>query len=178
MADSNNSTPKTPFDSLISHAQLDILKLLLPYIPPSKQRFMATFIKMQELERTIKYFDKFPAHDDSSSSHSALSLEFLSEIKPYLNADDGGILDTLLSTMSMMDLFQTMTPTNSDDSSGFSFDILKGMLTPEQQAMMNAFHATPDPDNNDFSKGDSENGQQMDEPSSDEHNGSNENGIN
>ncbi len=178
MTDTKDSAiPKTPFDTLISHAQLDILKLLLPYTPPSQQRFMATFIKLQELERTMKYFDKFP----SSSSYSAdppspLSTDFLIEIRPYLGGADGGIIDTLVTTMSMMELFQNMTPNDSDsETNGFSLDFLKSMLSPEQQAMMDAFNAASYDD--ECKKGDFEDGQQMDESSTNEWHGSDQNGT-
>ena len=41
--------PMTPFDSLISSEQLQMMKLMLPYMPPGTQKFFAFYIKFLEL---------------------------------------------------------------------------------------------------------------------------------
>ena len=49
--------PMTPFDILVTSSELQMMKLLLPYIPDFYQRFLAFFIKFSELQNTIRYFN-------------------------------------------------------------------------------------------------------------------------
>lgn len=43
------------FDSLFTTNQLQMLKILLPCLPPSSQGGLAVYIKMQELQYTLEY---------------------------------------------------------------------------------------------------------------------------
>ena len=51
--------PMTPFDTLVTSPELQMMKLMLPYTPASYQRFLAFYIKFSELRNAISYFGVF-----------------------------------------------------------------------------------------------------------------------
>ena len=62
----------TPFDELVSSPQLQMIKLLLPYVPVSRRRLLAALVKFLELRRTVRVFNGpaaselgYPAEDAS-----------------------------------------------------------------------------------------------------------------
>lgn len=101
--------PMTPFDLLTSPGELKMLKLFLPYAPPSVQRMLAFYIKFTELRYTIRYFGLFSSKEGPKEfSSSSLSLtEILEEIRPYLG-EGGDTLDMILSALQMMEAMQGM----------------------------------------------------------------------
>ncbi len=135
----NSLKPMTPFDNLVTPPFLYTLKLLLPYTPPSVQRFFGIYIKFLELRHTMEYFQGF---DFSSPAN------ILEGLKPYMEPAEKEMMEQMSSMMNMMEMvrsMQSMSEGASDSSSqGFGafnpMDMMKGMLSPEQQEF--------DPENN------------------------------
>ena len=76
----------TPFDELTTSRQLQTIKLLLPYLPTNGQRMLGIFIRLNELQNAIHLFRGFPV---SPPSDSLSPSRILSDLSPYLSADDG-----------------------------------------------------------------------------------------
>ena len=135
----NPPKPMTPFDNLVTPPFLYTLKLLLPYTPPSMQRFFGIYIKFLELHHTMEYFQGF-----SSSSPSNI----LEGLKPYMEPAEKEMMEQMSSMMNMMEMvrgMQSMSEGASDSSSqGFGafnpMDMMKGMLSPEQQEMFEMYN--------------------------------------
>lgn len=149
------SPPKTPFDNLVSSTKLDILKLLIPFVPVANQSQLALYIKFQELIETMHIFRLFPngirSCDLANNENTTDNPDFISLMKPYLPEENIQMIDNISNMMNMMELIkqmQVMSSTNEDDSStNHSMDFLKNILSPEQQAMfdmMNTMYDTPD----------------------------------
>ena len=163
----------TPFDNLISSNQLQMIKLMIPYTPPSNQRFLAIFVKYLELKETLNYFKKFETdlHMQELASSPPSMLEILEEIHPYMEESQAEMISSMLDMMNMMEMAKDMQnmaseatdddPTQAGSSGGFDvMSLLSGMFSPEQQAMLDTIANT-----NDFTmKGDEYDGQ-LDEPS-------------
>ena len=100
----------TPFDKLISSPQLQMMKLLIPYTPPSSQRIMAVYIKFLELENTMSFFQNF--HKDISlqefDKNPTSPFDILEELRPYFPKEDKESFDSILNMMNMMEMYQTM----------------------------------------------------------------------
>lgn len=100
--------PITPFDELVTPSSLQLLKLLIPYIPPSQQRTFAIYVKYMELQSTIAFFQKknqilhMQAETDKHDSFSSL-LEML---LPYLGEQEQEMLSSVTNAMNMMQMFQ------------------------------------------------------------------------
>lgn len=134
----NPPKPMTPFDNLVTPPFLYTLKLLLPFTPPSVQRFFGIYIKFLELRHTMEYFQGF------SSSPSNI----LEGLKPYMDPAEKEMMEQMSSMMNMMEMvrgMQAMSGQDSDMSSqGFGtfnpMDMMKGMLSPEQQEMFEMYN--------------------------------------
>ena len=134
----NPPKPMTPFDNLVTPPFLYTLKLMLPYTPPSVQRFFGIYIKFLELRHTMEYFQGF-------SSSPANILEGL---KPYMGPAEKEMMEQMSSMMNMMEMvrgMQSMSDDASDSSSqGFGsfnpMDMMKSMLSPEQQEMFEMYN--------------------------------------
>ena len=126
--------PMTPFDQLVNPPSLYSLKLFLPYTPPSLQRFLAIYIKFLELRYTMEYFRGFPSHPSQKG--------MLSDLKPYLDEQERNMMEQAESMMSMMEMVQQMQSMayNSSDQEWNPMDLMKGMLTPEQQEMFDTYN--------------------------------------
>ena len=126
--------PMTPFDLLVTPPSLYSLKLFLPYTPPSMQRFLAIYIKFLELRHTMEYFHGFP----SQSSQKGM----LNDLKPYLDDQERNMMEQAENMMNIMEMVQQMQ-SMSDSSSGQEWnpmDLMKGMLSPEQQEMFDMYN--------------------------------------
>ena len=105
----------TPFDCQTTPQWLYMLKLMLPYTPDNLQHSLAVFIRFQEMQYTMKYFNK------CSKKHSHNTV--LHDIKPYMDSSTQEMMEQMESMMSMMELLQNMQENTSDnpqDSNGFN----------------------------------------------------------
>ncbi len=145
--------PKTPFDNLVSSTRLDMMKLLIPFVPATNQSQLALYIKFQELMETMRIFKLFPngfsSSDLADDENASDNPYFMSIMRPYLPEENLKMIDNISNMMNMMEMIkqmQAMSDVAGDDSNN-SMDFLKNMLSPEQQAMfdmMNAMYDTPD----------------------------------
>ena len=64
----------TAFDTLYTTNQLQMLKILLPYMQPDMQSYIAVYIKLNELLVTLHFSRECSSH--SPVSHSKKDLTF------------------------------------------------------------------------------------------------------
>ena len=115
--------PMTPFDELVTPPQLQMLKLFLPYTPASNQQFLGVFIKFQELQQTISFFQNFEndLHSQAFGSGQAPSMmEMLQELRPYLPQQQAEMMDTFLNMMNIMEMMQMFQESSQGQENGFS----------------------------------------------------------
>ena len=125
-------TPQTPFDHQVCPRHLQFMKLLLPYISTSSQSMLGIFIKFQELQHTIRFFQSPRASMQIQSSHTGdISIKQIAEeFLPYLDPKQSDMIHSIVNAMEMMEVFQNFT--SSEDS-------LKNMLSPEQKEMFDFY---------------------------------------
>ncbi len=101
--------PMTPFDTLVTSPELQMMKLMLPYTPASYQRILAFYIKFIELQNTMRYFGLFreKKQNDPFCKTPSSPAEILGDLKPYIGKD-ADTIDMILSAMSMMDMMKEM----------------------------------------------------------------------
>lgn len=157
--------PMTPFDEMTVPAELQIVKLLLPYTPASRRQTLAVLIKYFELQHTLRFFQSKANVLQSQvfNPYPASIEEILDNISPYLPPEFATMLDTFRNVMNIMEMvkmFQEMSDLsgnadasssgNSDENSQTDYsapspmnptDILLGMLTPEQKEMLELYQA-------------------------------------
>lgn len=145
------------FDLLFTTNQIQIMKILFPCLSPSIQKYLAIYIKYQELQYTLSYFQKQPLSSGSFLPGGFESIRRLfPAILPYCNETQKksiqqmeqlfSSLDSYREIMEMMDMIQSMSNdvsgTDADDAFSKSsapmpdMDMLLSMLSPNQQGLM------------------------------------------
>ena len=156
--DDQSKIPMPPFDTLISTPGLRMMKLMIPYLPPSNQRMLAVYVKFMELQQTFSFFQNFRSDLHSCAFEKEVSSpsDILEELRPFLRKSDCEMIDQIQNMLSAMEIaasFQNMTKessskqscsdASSDSSSSTpAFDLsmlLQGMLSPEQQNLFETY---------------------------------------
>lgn len=122
MADDNYIM--TPFDRITSTKQLELVKLLIPYLPPNNQRFLGIYVKFLELRHTLSFF----------YNCNKPSEDFLKCLSSYLPKDTYEQFENAMNIMNMMQMMQEMSEAPDNPMS-----MMKDMLSPEQQEMLNYY---------------------------------------
>ena len=99
----------TPFDEYISNQSLQMMKLVIPFLPPHNQRMFAVYIKFLELRHTLSYFRGMRQKEHSPEN-------IFDAIKPYMSASDSEAFDQMMNMMSMMSMMQEMQNMKEGDT--------------------------------------------------------------
>lgn len=119
-----NPSHMTPFDCRIANQNLELAKLLIPYLPPQSQRMVAIYVKFSEFQNTLSSFKTF-------KQTSCSTQDIFEDLKPYIPPSACESIDNFMNMMSMMDLFQNM---QESSDSPFDFDpmsMMQSMFTSE-----------------------------------------------
>ena len=120
--DDQSKIPMTPFDTLISTPGLRMMKLMIPYLPPSNQRMLAVYVKFMELQQTFSFFQNFRSDLHSCAFEKEVSSpsDILEELRPFLRKSDCEMIDQIQNMLSAMEIaasFQNMTKESSSKQS-------------------------------------------------------------
>lgn len=139
----------TEFDSLICDHRMQLLKAAIPYISRPRQRTLSFIIKFAELNSAIKLFS---GKEDSLSICSAPAGEdtlpdMVHTLKQYCTPQEADLLDLIQNFTQSFGLYRQYQATEKDRSDSEKtggghtpFDILKNMMTPEQQGIFEMLH--------------------------------------
>lgn len=118
------SQTMTPFDQYVSSGSLQVMKLLIPFLPPKSQRMMAVYVKFSEFQYTLASFRTM--HQKANSPE-----DILDGIKPYLSPSDLDSMEQMMSMMNMMQMMQEMQ--NMPDANVDPLSMMTGMFAQEEQ---------------------------------------------
>lgn len=145
------------FDMLFTTNQLQLMKVLLPCLSPSMQKYFAIYIKYQELQYTISYFKGHPYPVCGADSEKSTDLHvLLPALLPYCNDSQKKMLRQLEQTISsfktyqemmeMMEMLKDLSPPTTTEGSSSpednstpqmpDMDVLLSLLAPEQQGIL------------------------------------------
>lgn len=149
------------FDTLYTTNHMKILKLLLPYLEVENQKKLAVFIKWQELLYTLNFFKQYSASLYSPDFKNKKELDLMTLLPlltPYCSESEKTILSQfsqMQNMMHMMDEMQQYMPMIQQFMSSMSggnniggmfgsgdgnmMDMLRNMMSEEQQAMFSMF---------------------------------------
>lgn len=120
----------TDLDYAIGDHRMQMLKAALPYMEIAQQRALSTFIKWNELMRTMEFFDE---NGDGMMSICSVDedhtspVDMLTAVKPYANTREQEIIDILMK-------FIANRSSRGSGRSPFSVEQLLSLLPPEQQS--------------------------------------------
>ncbi len=157
------------FDTLYTTNHMQMLKLLFPYLDMENQHKLAVYIKWQELQYTLNFIGGYANPCRKTNSYGKKELDIstlLPLLSPYCSETEKALLSQFGQMQSMMHTYQDMlqylpmiqemmaafTPPGDGSHSGMPpfggnnpqgdngmMDMLKNMLTPEQQSMFSLF---------------------------------------
>lgn len=125
--DDNFSHRMTPFDEYISNQPLQMLKLLIPFLPPRNQRMFAVYVKFLELRHTLSFFQGMRQREHSPEN-------IFDAIKPYMSPSDAESFDQMMNMVSMMNMMQEMQ--NVSDESFDPMSMMAGMFAQEDDTVV------------------------------------------
>lgn len=143
------TSPVTAFDALFTTNKIQMLKVLLAWIPPAQQGMFAVYIKFLELQHTLSllrrpgalFADSRRLSADFFSGDNADTIELLDELLPYSSQDERSRIENMKNMlqsmgrmkemMEMAEMMKEMFPEgfgSGENPMGMSpMDILSGM---------------------------------------------------
>ena len=165
----NDSSLDFDFDTCMTTGQIGMMKGILPFIEMPLQKYLAIYIKVLELQYVISYFKDHKNGISACSCETDKSpLSLLQNVRKYSSSKEGEMIDQMLQMMKAFEMYQNYSEMlkpfmdtfqmsgadspceNVDDDCDSEnpksqmggdnmISRLQGMLTPEQQAMFEAF---------------------------------------
>ncbi|MDF2885927.1 MAG: hypothetical protein K0R23_312 [Lacrimispora sp.] len=101
-------------DSRIGDNHLDMMKAALPYMNAPQQRLISTFVKFNELQRTINLFEDGEVAamgicSAGEKERSASPLEMLNTIKPFANPSEQDLIDLFINVFQGFNMANAYT---------------------------------------------------------------------
>ena len=126
---------QTPFDMLVTPDVIQILKLMLPYMPLRLQRVAGTCAKFSELQNAIYYFQ--PPFDSVCRTGRLRQKEFtaasvMEDLRPWLPAEVSENMEMVFGAMEMMESMQSMPEGEGMDME----EMVKQMLMSQERMDM------------------------------------------
>lgn len=169
----NKTYPMTPFDLETTDDSLQMMKLFLPYLPPSYQKMLGIYIKFQEFQHTLTVLSFPPKMMHAQSFQAPPSLfSILEEIRPYLPEQTATALNQAAQMLQMLDVIGHM----QSEENANPMDMIMNMMKPEDKEMFETYSSMFSDMENVQKGGDAED-ERMDESSSNEESGSPQTGT-
>lgn len=98
-------------DTLIQDRQLEMIKAAIPYLNNTRQKDMATMVKMMELQRTMALFQDSPnnlrmcAEEESDEEKP---VQMLAAIRDYCTDKEKETIDNLINFVQMFSTYETL----------------------------------------------------------------------
>ena len=154
------------FDTLYTTDHIRILKILLPFVDGSARRDLTVLIKFLELKYTMELLRRTPALStaevcgltsggpEGGAGNGAGIAELFAQIRMFCTPTERAAIEQLAGLQRSMELYERMmgmmqlfSGTGGEADSAASGDapdpmeLLKGMLSPEQQTIFEMFLA-------------------------------------
>ena len=115
--------PMTQLDTLVTTQELQLMKLMLPYIPVNRRGIFAVYIKFTEFINTIHLFHSTgngspdgPIHSKSIHSPEDI-LQDLSSFMDPAEADNISMMFNMMNIMKQMDPSSFASPESNSEMS-------------------------------------------------------------
>jgi hypothetical protein len=119
----DTSNVMTPFDCYTATSTLQLLKILIPFLPPSNQRMMAVYVRFSELQHIFSSFRNMKQCHPTPEN-------IFDGMKPYLSGPDLETFDQMSNMMNMMSMMQEMQSMVGEDFDPMS--MMAGMFAQEE----------------------------------------------
>lgn len=120
----NTNLKQTYFDTLVTNQKLQLAKAVLPYIGKNERGFLAIYIKLIELQNTMKYINSPKLCGSLSPDKPPDISGLLNDLKDFLDDD---MVETFEMMMSLMEMMKE-NPEASEEMFGNYMDMFKDMM--------------------------------------------------
>lgn len=139
------------FDTLFTTNHIQMMKIIMPFLDASRQKYIAVYIKYMELQYTISYFQKnasapFPVRPGSGQDSRQLYPQICREIMPYCSPEEKKKMEqmeNLFSTMKnyqeMMEMVSMMKEIFPEGEGGMNPDMLSGLFGQDASQIFDMF---------------------------------------
>lgn len=105
-----NYIAKTALDEMVESDRDQMLKAMVPYLPPSGQQFLSMYTKTQELMNTMSLFrNRKKSADLQAASLSGIDpLEMLQDIRKCCSGESRRQIDHITNLMATIQMLQIM----------------------------------------------------------------------
>lgn len=135
----NRQDKVTAFDTLFTTNHIQILKILLTYMEPSRQKAMAVYIKFMELQYTIAFYQRHPSSALThlpKEEHMNIS-KLCEELFPLCDHTEQEALqqmkamhqnfENIQEMMQMVQMMKDLFPEGDNPFSGDPSDLFSGL---------------------------------------------------
>ena len=134
--------PITAFDTLYTSNQLQMLKVVLPYMQSEMQHIIALYIKLNELLITYRFYKSNKDNPTSSKPKDFDFGQMLKFLSPFLSDSEREMMNQFSSMQENMEQFKQMSSMMSmmQEMNGDSTEsMLQNFLSEDQIAMFKSF---------------------------------------
>ena len=134
--------PITAFDTLYTSNQLQMLKVVLPYMQSEMQHIIALYIKLNELLITYRFYKSNKDNPTSSKPKDFDFGQMLKFLSPFLSDSEREMMNQFSSMQENMEQFKQMSSMMSmmQEMNGDSTEsMLQNFLSEDQIAMFKMF---------------------------------------
>ena len=100
----------TSLDQIANQNHLQLLKAMIPYLMPQKQKLFSVFAKFLELQNILSFYNRgehcIRACDASSEPPGILAI--LNDIRNYCDEPEQEAIDQCICALSMMELYSSV----------------------------------------------------------------------
>lgn len=134
--------PITAFDTLYTSNQLQMLKVVLPYMQSEMQHIIALYIKLNELLITYQFYKNNKTNLIKSKPKDFDMGQMLKSLSPFLSDSEREMMNQFSSMQENMEQFKQMSSMMSmmQEMNGDSTEsMLQNFLSEDQIAMFKMF---------------------------------------
>ena len=133
--------PIAAFDTLYTSNQMQMLKVILPYMQPQMQQMIAIYIKLNELIIAFR-FSKGITYTCSPGSKKEFDFNcLLKDLSPFMSDSEKEMANQFASMQENMEQFKQMSEMMQmmNDMGGSPESMLQNYLSEDQMAMFKMF---------------------------------------
>lgn len=132
--------PITAFDTLYTSNQMQMLKIVLPFMSENIQRFIAIYIKLNELLIALRFSNSLKDSYCYTKQEPDMT-NMLKYLSPYLSDSEREMMNQFASMQENMEQFKQMSAMMQmmNDMGASPESALEGFLSEEQMAMFKMF---------------------------------------
>ena len=101
---------RTALDEMVESDRNQMLKAMIPYLPPSGQRFLSMYAKTQELINTMTLFQNRSYYPDIQAASVSVNdpMEMLQDIRKCCGSQNRRQIDQITNLMATIQMMKIM----------------------------------------------------------------------